>query len=95
MVEVRHKEKPKLVKLSVEIKLLVNDYIKQDWSPEQICGYMKKEKVVELHHETLYQYILSDKRSGGELYKHLRHQKKTYRKRYGAAHNRSGIPKSS
>jgi len=26
------------------------------------------------------------------LYKHLRHQAKTYRKRYGSAHNRSGIP---
>jgi IS30 family transposase len=33
--------------------------------------------VVDLHHETIYQYILADKRRGGDLYQHLRHQKKS------------------
>ena len=33
--------------------------------------------------------ILAEKATGGDLYKHLRHQKKTYRKRYGSANNRS------
>lgn len=63
-----------------------------DWSPEQICGRLKSDGILNLHHETIYHYILTDKQSGGELYKHLRHQNKTYRKRYGAAHNRNGIP---
>ncbi len=36
--------------------------------------------------------MLTDKNAGGVLYKHLRHQDKTYRKRYGTAHNRTGIP---
>ena len=49
-------------------------------------------KIISLHHETIYQYILTDKRQGGELYTYLRHQNKTYRKRYGSAHNRTGIP---
>jgi IS30 family transposase len=35
--------------------------------------------IVDLHHETIYQYILADKQSGGDLYTHLRHQNKTYR----------------
>ncbi|MDT8424910.1 MAG: IS30 family transposase, partial [Methyloprofundus sp.] len=52
----------------------------------------KQENVISLHHETIYQHVLADKKAGGELYKHLRHQKKTYRKRYGSAHNRTGIP---
>jgi IS30 family transposase len=52
----------------------------------------KKEEVVDLHHETIYQYILADKQSGGDLYRHLRHQNKPYRKRYGADRNRNGIP---
>ena len=39
-----------------------------------------------------YQYILTDKKAGGDLYRHLRHQKKTYRKRYGHPRNRTGIP---
>ena len=35
---------------------------------------------------------MADKEAGGTLYKHLRHKNKTYRKRYGSAHNRTGIP---
>lgn len=88
----RHKDKPKAVKLTTEIKLLIKGYLKQDWSPEQIAGRLEKEGVIKLHHETIYQYILADKQAGGTLYKHLRHQHKPYRKRYGSAHNRTGIP---
>ncbi|MBC8550105.1 MAG: IS30 family transposase [Candidatus Brocadiales bacterium] len=75
-----------------EIKQIINGYIEQDWSPEQIAGRLKEDSVISLHHETIYQHILSDKKTGGVLYKHLRHQNKTYRKRYGSAHNRTGIP---
>jgi transposase, IS30 family len=53
---------------------------------------LEKEGIIKLHHEILYRYILADKQTGGTLYKHLRYQNKTYRKRYGSAHNRSGIP---
>lgn len=88
----RHETKNKSIKLTHEIKSIVEEYIKRQWSPEQVCGRLKSEGKVCLHHETLYQYILSDKQAGGELYKHLRHQNKTYRKRYGAAHSRNGIP---
>ncbi len=88
----RHESKPKTIKMTREIKELVNGYIEQDWSPEQVAGRLKDDGVINLHHETIYQYILTDKKAGGELYRHLRHQKKTYRKRYGSAHNRTGIP---
>lgn len=88
----RHIEKAKQVKLTAEIQTLIRHYLEQDWSPEQIAGRLKQDGRVQLHHETIYQYILSDKQSGGELYKHLRHQNKSYRKRYGNARNRTGIP---
>ena len=88
----RHEIKPKSVKMSEDIKLIIKGYIEKDWSPEQIAGRLKKDGVISLHHETIYQYVLDDKKAGGELYLHLRHQKKTYRKRYGSAHNRTGIP---
>lgn len=87
----RHQEKAKAIKLTGEIKAKINAYIEQDWSPEQIVGRLKKDDVVKLHHETIYQHILSDKKKGGMLHKHLRHQNKTYRKRYGSAHTRNGI----
>ncbi|MCP4234646.1 MAG: IS30 family transposase [Aestuariibacter sp.] len=92
LAEQRHKQKPKSVKLTDDIKQLIDGYVKLDWSPEQIAGRLEKEGIITLHHETIYQYILADKRAGGTLYKHLRHQNKTYRKRYGSAHNRTGIP---
>jgi IS30 family transposase len=88
----RHKDKKKSVKLSSEIKYLVSACLRRDWSPEQIAGRFLEEGILTIHHETIYQYVLVDKRKGGLLYKHLRHQAKTYRKRYGSAHNRSGIP---
>jgi IS30 family transposase len=88
----RHKDKPKALKLTPEIKFIVEACLRAYWSPEQIAGRLKNMKVISLHHETIYQYILSDKRQGGQLYTYLRHQNKTYRKRYGSAHNRTGIP---
>jgi len=90
----RHEIKPKAIKLTPDIVDIIEGYILRDWSPEQVVGRLEKEGVIKLHHETVYQYILSDKRSGGSLYTHLRHQNKTYRKRYGSAHprNRNGIP---
>ncbi len=88
----RHKTKSKAIKLTADIAMIIERYIREDWSPEQIAGRFKNDAVTSLHHETIYQYILADKRVGGGLYKHLRHQKKTYRKRYGNAHNRTGIP---
>ena len=92
LTEQRHKQKPKAVKLTDDIKQLITGYVKQDWSPEQIAGRLEKEGTIKLHHEIIYQYILTDKQADGTLYKHLRHQNKTYRKRYGSTHNRTGIP---
>lgn len=88
----RHSHKPKAIKMTTHIQALVEQHIREDWSPEQVAGRLKKENVVELHHETIYQHVLSDMNTGGDLYTHLRHQNKTYRKRYGAAHTRHGIP---
>jgi IS30 family transposase len=88
----RHWNKSKAIKLTDEIKDVIESKLQQEWSPEQIVGWLEKEGTIKLHHETVYQYVLLDKQSGGELYTHLRHQNKTYRKRYGASHSRNGIP---
>ena len=88
----RHKDKPKAVKLTDEVKFLISTCLYYDWSPEQIAGRLKSMGLMSLHHETIYNYILLDKKQGGKLYTHLRHQNKRYRKRYGSSGNRSGIP---
>ncbi|MCI5224163.1 MAG: hypothetical protein D3924_16205 [Candidatus Electrothrix sp. AR4] len=78
--------------MTEEMKYIVDACLITDWSPEQIAGRLCSEGLISLHHETVYRYVLKDKADGGELYKHLRHQGKIYRKRYGSAHNRTGIP---
>lgn len=65
--------------------------LQMDWSPQQISGRLKMEEGLHISHEYIYQYIYADKRSGGELYRHLRCQKKR-RKRYGSYDRRGRIP---
>ena len=70
---------------------LIERLIKLDWSPEQISLYLNEEQLRQVSHEWIYQHIYQDKRMGGELWKHLRRQKKR-RKRYGSYEKRGQIP---
>ena len=65
--------------------------LQMDWSPQQISGRLKLEGRTSVSHEYIYQYIYADKEPGGELYRHLRCQKKR-RKRYGSYDRRGRIP---
>jgi IS30 family transposase len=67
---------------------VVEKLLRQEWSPEQISGRLKKEQKIGISHEWIYQHVLADKNAGGNLYKHLRCQKQR-RKRYGT-YNRRG-----
>lgn len=87
----RHKRKPKHTKFNQDIEKFVKEKILQNWSPEQISGYAKRHKLFSISHERIYQFILSDKKRGGNLYTHLRHQRKKYRKRYGSPNRRGPI----
>ena len=59
-------------------------------SPEQISARLKQEQPEHaVSHEWIYRFIATDQRCGGELYLHLRHRRKRYRKRYGS-HDRRG-----
>jgi len=60
----------------------VEQLLRQEWSPEQISGRLKQEHSFHISHEWIYQHILKDRRAGGDLYRHLRCQRKR-RKRYG------------
>lgn len=70
---------------------LVETLIRQDLSPEQVSERLKKNRGVHVSHERIYQYILADKRAGGDLYRHLRCQKKR-KKRYGSYDRRGKLP---
>jgi IS30 family transposase len=69
----------------------VDALLRQDWSPEQVSGWFKARERKSVSHEWIYQHILADKRSGGDLYRHLRCQKQR-RKRYGHYDRRGTLP---
>jgi transposase, IS30 family len=48
-------------RITGEIWTLVEKLLKQDWSPEQISGRLKKEQSICISHEWIYQYVLKDK----------------------------------
>ena len=87
-LERRSKSVPRI---TAKIWAAVEKLLSQDWSPEQISGRLKKEQGIAISHEWIYQHVLADKRAGGDLYKHLRCQKKR-RKRYGTYDRRGKLP---
>jgi IS30 family transposase len=84
----------KLKHLNIRIEpqtwTLIESNLRQDWSPEQVSGWLKGERQVDVSHERIYQYIYADKARGGDLHRHLRCRKKR-RKRYGSYDRRGQI----
>lgn len=74
------------------MKRKVKKLLKADLSPEQITGRCKLEGKEMVSHETIYQWIWADKRTGGELYKLLRRQGRKYAKRGSKNAGRGFIP---
>lgn len=61
----------------------------EQWSPEQMSGWIRKEGLGSISHETIYQHIYRDQARGGDLHTNLRHRCKSYRKR-GTQRERRG-----
>lgn len=80
----RRRKANKCIKFTSEVENFVREKLVLDWSPEQISGYAKRHNKFSISPERIYQFILKDKERGGQLYTHLRHQNKKYRKRYGS-----------
>jgi len=62
---------------------LVRTFLEQQWSPEQVAGYLRRRRQLRISHETIDRHIWATKRQGGTLYTHLRGAQKQCRKRYG------------
>jgi IS30 family transposase len=69
----------------------VEELVREDWSPEQIAGWLRRHGILEISHETIYRRIWVDKEAGGTLYRHLRGARKQRRKRYGAYDSRGRL----
>ena len=65
-------------KMNQSLIYLIDRYLKNRWSPEQISGYLKRHRI-SISHSRIYQYIWEDRKQGGDLYKYLRHRGKKYK----------------
>jgi IS30 family transposase len=69
----------------------VQALLHEDWSPEQIAGWLRRHERLQISHETIYRWIWADKAAGGTRYRHLRGARKQKRKRYGAYDSRGRL----
>ncbi|MDZ7734880.1 MAG: IS30 family transposase [Gammaproteobacteria bacterium] len=68
----------------------VERWLRDEWSPEQVSDALRCRQGIRLSHEWIYQYVLHDKASGGDLYRHLRCQRQR-KKRYGCYSRRGQL----
>jgi IS30 family transposase len=78
-------------RISAETWEVVEEKLRQDWSPEQVSGWLGKRQEIRISHEWIYQHVLADLRADGDLYTHLRQHGKR-RKRYGKYDRRGKLP---
>jgi IS30 family transposase len=85
------KQKRYRARIAAATWALIEQLLRQDWSPEQVSVWLAKEKRIRVSHERIYQYIYADKARGGTLFHHLRCRKRR-RKRYGSYDRRGRLP---
>jgi IS30 family transposase len=75
LAEQRRHAKPR-TRIDGSTWVFIKELICNEWSPEQISGWMKQNMKISISHEWIYQYILKDKQAGASLHLHLRCKKK-------------------
>jgi IS30 family transposase len=89
--------RPKVCRLALHEKLgsLVASKLMQDWSPEQISGWLKQsypdDESLRVSHETIYRTLFLQARGAlkQELVRHLRSQRRIRRSRHSSIHGHS------
>ena len=89
--EKRKKEAHKKVKLDSYLRFIISEKLRIEWSPEQISGYFRCNKIADISHQSIYSFVKDNYKKGGKLYKHLRYSGKKRKKKYGASELRGQI----
>jgi len=63
------------------IRFIEEKIINEQWSPEQISGWLKLKYGIHISHTWIYQHVEKDKREGGELSNHMRRGKYSFEPR--------------
>ena len=67
------KSKKANLKLTYKVILLIKEYLKKEYSPEQISATLKLKHNENISYVSIYSYIHADKLKRGTLYRNLRH----------------------
>ena len=79
-------------KMTPERWAVVEDRLREGWSPEQIAGRYRQQGEVMAGKERIYQHVRGDRKAGGTLYRHLRRRGKKPNWRGGRHAGRGHIP---
>jgi len=91
LTQSRRSAATKPTKMTPELITFINTALTDKWSPEQISGWLEKEKVIKISHETIYRHVWLDKHDGGDLYRYLRRRGKAYHSRAASTAGRGHI----
>lgn len=70
---------------------IIRELLRKKLSPMQVSGVLKRLAFISISHETIYQHVWDDRRTGGDLHTHLRQASKKRRKRYGRYDSRGRL----
>ncbi len=79
-------------KLTAALWVVIEGRLRMAWSPEQIAGRLRREGVVSVRPEWIYQHIRKDRRTGGDLWRSLRRRGKKPNVTAGRDSGRGCIP---
>ncbi len=88
----KSKQRNRARKITPELGAMIEERLKNYWSPEQISGELRLRHGIRISHETIYRYIHSDADRQKRLKPFLRQGKKLRRKAYGSGARASNIP---
>jgi IS30 family transposase len=88
----RRSRSRKGVKFKPRDYAVVERYLREKWSPDQIAKTLRETGELDMSHESIYQYIRRDKKAGGNLFRHCRILPKYGRKRRGSVDSRGVLP---
>jgi IS30 family transposase len=77
--------------MTPDMIVLIESKLRIEWSPEQISGWLFKDKQESISHESIYLHVWANKKTGGDLYTYLRRQGKKYDKRRNGKSTRGQI----
>jgi transposase, IS30 family len=78
-------------KLSPKQWRIVDDLLREGFSPEQISGRLRDTGTLRVSHETIYRHVWADKIASGLLYLCLRQRTRRRRKRYATNERRGRV----